>query len=146
MIPYRTALTKYLTQHGIFPNPQWTEADLEHHAEKLIKSELDAQHAKRAAEVLSREKRDRDEWNADPVRQRLLGLVLYRSVGCEDRYFERYQPFVADVPATAPAPAPAPAPVRPHGNSRAVRQLRQIEARTPADALSAFGDFVPWDS
>lgn len=49
-----------------------------------------------------------------------------------------------------PAPTTAPArAVRPHGNSRAVRQLRKIEkleARTPTDALSAFGDFVPWDT
>lgn len=51
--------------------------------------------------------------------------------------------------ATIPRPAPTPAParvIRQHGNSRAIRQLRKIEARMPTDALSAFGDFVPWDS
>lgn len=48
-------------------------------------------------------------------------------------------------PPAPPTPAPARV-VRPHGNSRAVRKLRKIEARTPTDALSAFGDFVPWDS
>ena len=47
-----------------------------------------------------------------------------------------------------PKPAPIthrPPPRRPHGNSRAARQLQQLQARTPSDAF-AFGAFVPWDA
>ena len=63
------------------------------------------------------------------------------------RLHHRYRSWMAP-PAKAaalPPPAAPPAPVLPHGNSRAARQLRQMTARTPADALSAYGDFVPWD-
>lgn len=124
---YKTALTEFLARNGVIPSPQWGDRDLEAAAIKVVDAQLTQW---KEEERLLAQKR-RDQWNSDPVRSRITSLMVYQGAGITEGFTERYHPF----PSRAPA-AHRPPPRRPHGNSRAARQLRGTVCHLPGDALS----------